>query len=71
MPTRRLDDRIRDLCAQIAGAARDHNITDEEASALLQDLRAAIRQKVERVRIIAANKLLKGKDADKSDRRIA
>lgn len=71
MPSRRLDDRIRRLCAQIAAVGRDPDVTDEDVASLLQDLLAAVRQKVERVRIIAANKLLQGKDADKSDRRAA
>jgi exonuclease VII large subunit len=71
MPTRRLDDRIRSLCAEIAAVGRDPDVTNEDVAALLQDLLKAVRQKVERVRIIAANKLLQGKDADKSDRRVA
>ena len=36
---------------------------------LLQKLQEAIHQKVQRVRIIATNKLLQGNDADKQDRR--
>ena len=71
MPRRRLDDRIRYLCAQIAAAARNPEITEEEVASLLRDLLAAIHQKVNRVRIIASNKLLQGKDADKQDRRAA
>ena len=71
MPTRRLDDRIRSLCAQIAAVARDREVSEEEVSTLLQELLTAIHQKVNRVRIIAANKLLQGKDADKQDRRAA
>jgi len=69
MPTRRLDDRIRDLCAEIALAGRDPHTTYEQMEALLSDLRAAIQEKVARVRRIAANKLLQGEDADKEDRR--
>ena len=66
MPTRRLDDRIREICAQISAVGRDPHSTDEEVEILLQK---AIHQKVQRVRIIATNKLLQGNDADKQDRR--
>jgi hypothetical protein len=69
MPTRRLDDRIRHLCAQISEAGRDPDATDEQVEALLNDLLAAIHQKVARLRLIAANKLLQREDADKQDRR--
>lgn len=36
---------------------------------MLQELLQAIHRKVERMRIIATNKLLQGNDADKQDRR--
>lgn len=68
MPSRRLDDRIRQLCTRIAAAGAGGSST-QEVGLLLQELRTAIRQKVQRVRIIAANKLLHGKDADKGERR--
>ncbi len=69
MPSRRLDDRIREICAQISAVGGDARSTDEEVEILLQKLLQAIHQKVERVRIIATNKLLQGNDADKQDRR--
>jgi 2',3'-cyclic-nucleotide 2'-phosphodiesterase (5'-nucleotidase family) len=69
MPTRRLDDRIREICAQISAVGRDPHSTDQEVEILLQKLQEAIHQKVQRVRIIASNKLLQGNDADKQDRR--
>ena len=69
MPTRRLDDRIREICAQISAVGRDPESTDQEVEILLQKLQEAIHQKVQRVRIIATNKLLQGNDADKQDRR--
>ncbi len=61
MHTRRLDDRIRNLCAQIAEA------TDGELEAILQDLLGAIHEKIERLRSLAASQLLAGKSA--KDRR--
>ena len=69
MPTRRLDDRIREICAQISAVGRDPQTTDQEVEILLQKLLDAIHQKVGRMRIIATNKLLQGNDADKQDRR--
>lgn len=70
-PTRRLDDRIREICAQIAAAGRDPGSTDQEVETLLQKLLDAIHRKVERMRTIAVNKLLQGNDANKEDRRAA
>ena len=69
MPTRRLDDRIREICAQISAVGRDPESSDQQVETLLQQLLEAIHQKVGRVRIIATNKLLQGNDADKQDRR--
>jgi hypothetical protein len=69
MHTRRLDDRIREICAQISAVGRDPQTTDQEVEILLQKLLDAIHQKVGRMRIIATNKLLHGNDADKQDRR--
>ena len=69
MHTRRLDDRIREICAQISAVGRDPDSTDQEVEILLQKLLSAIHKKVERMRIIATNKLLQGTDADKQDRR--
>lgn len=69
MPTRRLDDRIREICTQISAVGCDPHSTDQEVEILLQKLLEAIHRKVERMRIIASNKLLQGTDADKQDRR--
>ncbi len=69
MPTRRLDDRIRQLCNQIAASGSNPAATDQDVETLLQELLKAIHQKVERLRRIAANKLLQGRDADRKDRR--
>jgi hypothetical protein len=68
MPTRRLDDRIREICGQISAVGRDPHSTDQEVEILLKKLQEAIHEKVQRVRIIATNKLLQGNDADKQDR---
>jgi hypothetical protein len=70
MPSRRLDDRIREICAQLTAVGRDPTSTDEQVQLLLQHLMTAIHQKMERLRIIANNKLLQGVDADKSERRL-
>ena len=57
MHTRRLDDRIRFLCAQITDA------TDGELEDVLQELLGAIHEKIERLRSLAASQLLRGKSA--------
>ena len=57
MHTRRLDDRIRNLCAQITEA------TDGEQEAILQDLLGAIHEKIERLRSLAASQFLGRKPA--------
>ena len=57
MHTRRLDDRIRNLCAQITEA------TDGELEAILQDLLGAIHEKIERLRSLAASQFLGRKPA--------
>jgi hypothetical protein len=69
MLARRLDDRIRHICAQIAAAGRDPLSTDKEVEALLQELLAVIHKKVERLRLIATRKLLQAEGADNQDRR--
>lgn len=69
MPTRRLDDRIREICAELAVAGRDARIKDEDVELLLQDLRDAIQKKVQTLRNVAVRKLLQSKDADLKDRR--
>src|SRR5258707_15246176 len=55
MPDRRLDDRIRHLSTQLAGAS---NIDVEP---MLQELLAAIHEKLERLRTRAAERFLHGK----------
>lgn len=70
MYNRRLDDRIRQICGRIAAAGRNPQTQDGEVEDLLQELLEAIHQKVQRVRIIAVNKLLQGKDADTHERRM-
>ena len=55
MHTRRLDDRIRHLCAQVTKAS------NEEMENILQELLSAIHEKIERLRSLAANQLLVGK----------
>ena len=55
MYSRRLDDRIRHLCAQVSEASNG------ELEAILRELLAAIHEKIERLRCIAANQLLAGK----------
>lgn len=52
MHSRRLDDRIRHLCAQVTEASNG------ELEAILQELLAAIHEKIERLRSLAASQLL-------------
>jgi hypothetical protein len=61
MHTRRLDDRIRHLCAQVTEASNG------ELEAILQELLSAIHEKIERLRTMAANQLLRRKPV--TDRR--
>lgn len=70
MHSRRLDDRIRDICGKVTAVGRNSASADEEVEALLQDLLRAIHHKMERLRIIARNKLLQGADADNTERRL-
>ena len=62
VPSRRLDDRIRDLCDQVV------NAPETEKRALLKELRSAIREKITRLREMAARKLLGG-NTNHRDRR--
>lgn len=62
MPTRRLDDRIRQLCAEIAKTPAGSGPLSPQVEATLQKLLAAIHEKTERVRTLAARKLLQTKD---------
>ncbi len=62
MPTRRLDDRIRQLCAEIAKTCAGSGPLSPEVEATLQELLGAIHEKTERLRSLAARKLLQTKD---------
>jgi hypothetical protein len=62
MPTRLLDDRIRQLCAEIAKTPAGSGPLSPEVEATLQELLSAIHEKTERVRSLAARKLLRTKD---------
>jgi hypothetical protein len=55
MPKRRLDDVIRNLCAQIADAPNDN------VPPLLGELKAAIHEKIRRIRSRAAHQFLYGR----------
>ena len=54
MPSRRIDDRIRDLSVQMVDAPKD------ELEGILQKLLAAIHEKMEHLRSLAVNRFLKG-----------
>ena len=54
MQTRRLDDRIRHLCALVAEASND------EVDVILQELLSAVHEKIERLRGLTTNHLLGG-----------
>jgi hypothetical protein len=55
MPSRRLDDRIRCLSDQLRDASSD------ELREILPKLLAAIHEKMERLRVLAANRFLGGR----------
>jgi hypothetical protein len=55
MPSRRLDDRIRGLSSQVREASSD------ELNLILPKLLAAIHEKMERLRSLAANRFLGGR----------
>jgi hypothetical protein len=57
MLTRRLDDRIRFLCAQVKEASSG------ELETILQELLGAIHEKIERLRSLAAHQLVARKGA--------
>lgn len=60
MPSRRLEDRIRELCAQAARA------NDSEVTGILQELRQALAEHNRRLRRMAAKRLSgRGEDEDK------
>jgi len=52
MHTRRLDDRIRHLCALVPGAS------NQELEQILQELLEAVHEKIERLRGLTTNQLL-------------
>jgi predicted trehalose synthase len=54
MPSRRLEDRIRQLCAKAASAPAS------EVGAVLEELKAALEEHTKRLRQMAANKLVHG-----------
>ena len=58
MPARRLDDRIRHLSTQMMEASNG------ELEAILQELLAAIHEKLERLRIRAAQRFLLGEPSE-------
>jgi hypothetical protein len=57
VPSRRLDDRINELCRQIS------DTPDAEVDPLLAELQAAIRKKIEMLRRMATMQLINGKSA--------
>jgi hypothetical protein len=57
MHSRRLDDRIRELCAQIAAASKT-DLSSGELDGILRDLLCAVHEKIERLRILAAKHLI-------------
>lgn len=58
MPTRRLDDHIRKLCAEIAKTPAGDGPLSPKMEATLQQLLKAIHEKTERLRGLAAEQLL-------------
>ena len=63
MPSRRLEDRIRDLCAKAATAS------DDETLEVLQELRRALHEHARQLRAMAAEKLTGGTQGSGDDRR--
>jgi len=63
MPSRRLEDRIRDLCAKAATAS------DAETVQVLQELRQALHEHARHLRAMAAEKLTGGTQRSGDDRR--
>jgi hypothetical protein len=68
MPARRLDDRIRELSAKVAEASKSGDTGSEEVEETLRELKAALREKIDRLRSLAARKLVY-KDGSLTDRR--
>ena len=63
MPGRRLEDRIRELCAKAATAS------DDETLEVLQELRRALHEHARQLRAMAAEKLTGGTQRFGDDRR--
>src|SRR5438270_11948045 len=63
MPSRRLEDRIRDLCAKAATAS------DAETVRVLQELRQALHEHARHLRAMAADKLTAGTQRSGADGR--
>ena len=55
MPSRRLDDQIRRLSTRVVDAP------NEELPSVLEELLAAIHEKMERLRVLAVNQFLSGR----------
>jgi len=67
MPKRRLDDRIRELCDKAGAAANGPQPDDGQLESILQQLLGAIHEKVERIRTLAAKKLLQPADIEEGN----
>ena len=63
MPSRRLEDRIRELCAKAATAS------DDETIDVLQELRRALHEHARHLRAMAAEKLTGGTQGANEERR--
>jgi hypothetical protein len=68
MPARRLDDRIRELSAKVVQDSKSGDTGSGEVEKTFRDLKAALREKIERLRSLAVRKLVH-KDPDLTDRR--
>jgi hypothetical protein len=69
MPTRRLDDHIRKLCAEIAKTPTGAGPLSPKMEATLQELLKAIHEKTERLRSLAAKKLLQAAGENEKPRK--
>lgn len=69
MPTRRLDDHIRKLCAEIARTPTGSGPISPKVEATLQELLKAIHEKTQRLRTLAATQLLQTPDQNQKPRK--
>lgn len=69
MPTRRLDDHIRKLCAEIARTPTGSGPISPQVEATLQELLKAIHEKTQRLRTLAATQLLQTPDQNQKHRK--